>query len=121
MASVNNACHLAEAIMRSSDSESPLIMAQTLIMEVQIAEISIIKCQSYDLVLMVIPSDLSIPSSLSFPHLKSACQSWMAFKQQELFDPSKKLMIANALSESVDECSASGMDSFVSKPVTFQK
>ncbi|KAI8547690.1 hypothetical protein RHMOL_Rhmol07G0215800 [Rhododendron molle] len=30
-------------------------------------------------------------------------------------------MTANALSESADECFANGMDSFVSKPVTFQK
>ncbi|KHG21825.1 Histidine kinase 5 -like protein [Gossypium arboreum] len=30
-------------------------------------------------------------------------------------------MTANALSESADECSANGMDSFISKPVTFQK
>ncbi|KMS99389.1 hypothetical protein BVRB_2g045130 isoform A [Beta vulgaris subsp. vulgaris] len=30
-------------------------------------------------------------------------------------------MTANALSESADECYANGMDSFVSKPVTFQK
>ncbi|KAK7311931.1 hypothetical protein RJT34_10408 [Clitoria ternatea] len=30
-------------------------------------------------------------------------------------------MTANALSESAEECFASGMDSFVSKPVTFQK
>lgn len=29
-------------------------------------------------------------------------------------------MTANALSESADECYANGMDSFVSKPVTFQ-
>ncbi|KAI8009229.1 Histidine kinase 5 [Camellia lanceoleosa] len=31
-----------------------------------------------------------------------------------------KNMTANALVESVDECFANGMDSFVSKPVTFQ-
>ncbi|KAL2897521.1 Histidine kinase 5 [Bienertia sinuspersici] len=40
-------------------------------------------------------------------------------------DPSKRIpiiaMTANALSESADECYANGMDSFVSKPVTFQK
>lgn len=30
-------------------------------------------------------------------------------------------MTANALSESAEECYANGMDSFVSKPVTFQK
>lgn len=30
-------------------------------------------------------------------------------------------MTANALSESAEECFANGMDSFVSKPVTFQK
>ncbi|KAL0330145.1 UNVERIFIED_CONTAM: Histidine kinase [Sesamum radiatum] len=29
-------------------------------------------------------------------------------------------MTANALSESADDCFANGMDSFVSKPVTFQ-
>ncbi|XP_021762110.1 histidine kinase 5-like [Chenopodium quinoa] len=40
-------------------------------------------------------------------------------------DSSKRIpiiaMTANALSESADECFANGMDSFVSKPVTFQK
>lgn len=30
-------------------------------------------------------------------------------------------MTANAFSESADECFASGMDSFVPKPITFQK
>ncbi|XVE97288.1 hypothetical protein REPUB_Repub03eG0006800 [Reevesia pubescens] len=39
--------------------------------------------------------------------------------------PTKRIpiiaMTANALSESADECFANGMDSFVSKPVTFQK
>ena len=30
-------------------------------------------------------------------------------------------MTANALSESAEECYENGMDSFVSKPVTFQK
>ncbi|KAJ4841958.1 Histidine kinase 5, partial [Turnera subulata] len=30
-------------------------------------------------------------------------------------------MTANALSESAEECYANGMDSFISKPVTFQK
>ncbi|OMO86151.1 hypothetical protein CCACVL1_09766 [Corchorus capsularis] len=39
--------------------------------------------------------------------------------------PAKRIpiiaMTANALSESADECYANGMDSFVSKPVTFQK
>ncbi|XP_007011634.2 PREDICTED: histidine kinase 5 isoform X2 [Theobroma cacao] len=39
--------------------------------------------------------------------------------------PTKRIpiiaMTANALSESADECYANGMDSFVSKPVTFQK
>jgi len=30
-------------------------------------------------------------------------------------------MTANALSESADECLANGMDSFISKPVTFNK
>lgn len=30
-------------------------------------------------------------------------------------------MTANTLSESADECYANGMDSFISKPVTFQK
>ncbi|KAL7187158.1 hypothetical protein ACSBR1_037262 [Camellia fascicularis] len=42
------------------------------------------------------------------------------------FESSKKrmpiiAMTANALAESADECFANGMDSFVSKPVTFQK
>lgn len=32
----------------------------------------------------------------------------------------KMQMTANALSESADDCYANGMDSFVSKPVTFQ-
>ncbi|GLT85183.1 hypothetical protein SLE2022_033790 [Rubroshorea leprosula] len=39
--------------------------------------------------------------------------------------PTKRIpiiaMTANALSESADECYANGMDSFVSKPVTFQR
>ncbi|XVF89459.1 hypothetical protein PTKIN_Ptkin19aG0132000 [Pterospermum kingtungense] len=39
--------------------------------------------------------------------------------------PTKRIpiiaMTANALSESADECFANGMDSFVSKPITFQK
>ncbi|MED6203636.1 hypothetical protein PIB30_001334 [Stylosanthes scabra] len=44
----------------------------------------------------------------------------------ECSGPSKKripivAMTANALSESAEECFANGMDSFVSKPVTFQK
>jgi len=30
-------------------------------------------------------------------------------------------MTANAFSESAEECYANGLDSFVSKPVTFQK
>ncbi|XP_051119351.1 histidine kinase 5 [Andrographis paniculata] len=45
-----------------------------------------------------------------------------ALRQPE--KPGKKIpiiaMTANALSESADECYANGMDSFVSKPVTFQ-
>lgn len=44
---------------------------------------------------------------------------------QGLIHSSKRIpiiaMTANALSESADECYANGMDSFVSKPVTFQK
>ncbi|KAI8020449.1 Histidine kinase 5 [Camellia lanceoleosa] len=44
----------------------------------------------------------------------------------EKFNSSKKrmpiiAMTANALAECADECFANGMDSFVSKPVTFQK
>ncbi|KAK8991754.1 hypothetical protein V6N11_062750 [Hibiscus sabdariffa] len=44
--------------------------------------------------------------------------------QQGRTPPTKRIpiiaMTANALSESADECYANGMDSFVSKPVTFQ-
>nr|XP_027084354.1 histidine kinase 5-like [Coffea arabica] len=46
-------------------------------------------------------------------------------QNKQVFKPSTKkipiiAMTANALSESADECFANGMDSFVSKPVTFQ-
>ncbi|XP_022731224.1 histidine kinase 5-like [Durio zibethinus] len=45
--------------------------------------------------------------------------------QPDYKPPTKRIpiiaMTANALSESADQCFANGMDSFVSKPVTFQK
>ncbi|KAF9615007.1 hypothetical protein IFM89_021561 [Coptis chinensis] len=56
-------------------------------------------------------------------HLEPSSES--STNSLDAVPPTKRIpiiaMTANALSESADECRANGMDSFVSKPVTFQK
>ncbi|GMP52117.1 hypothetical protein CsSME_00018064 [Camellia sinensis var. sinensis] len=57
--------------------------------------------------------------------VKAGIEQFVPTNDQK-FESSKKrmpiiAMTANALAESADECFANGMDSFVSKPITFQK
>ncbi|XP_052210719.1 probable histidine kinase 1 [Diospyros lotus] len=58
--------------------------------------------------------------------VKAGVEQTMPQNLHQEYDLSRKRtpiisMTANALSESADECYANGMDSFISKPVTFQK
>ncbi|KAE8656648.1 Histidine kinase 5 [Hibiscus syriacus] len=77
-----------------------------------------VQCHSYDLVLMKPGNwDAAVKAGIE--------QTLLSDSFQPDCTPPKRIpiiaMTANALSESADECFANGMDSFVSKPVTFQK
>ncbi|PIN03070.1 Sensory transduction histidine kinase [Handroanthus impetiginosus] len=109
-----------------------------------------VQCQSYDLILMVIPlidgqylQDVCMPVMdglqatrliRSFEETGSWDDALSAGVELQLPPENSSTnsqekrrkrtpiiaMTANALSESADDCFANGMDSFVSKPVTFQ-